>query len=911
MDREERKERKKRKKKGPESVTASSLLGKIGIGRGQQEIVTALKKIHAGDRALLRKISDGQKLSHEESEELRQEMEKVNENLELLRKTFMAASPAPAAPASDEPAKVVIVGADGRPVEAPKPAPELPAPEPIPVEDLKLTFKEASELVRKQIKENDLSRDQVRFLLEKLVEIGDANEVEAPAFDELRSIVGEKTNILGKDDETLDKILSEVRDQTEEDTTNLNLGQIKDQLEQANFINDRLADDAEERSKKDRLAKLKEDKRKSEFLANAQDGLAELLGVPSLQDLKKIGNLAKENSEFLKSLPGAGLLAKVAGPAAAALLGVAIGTAIGEMVIDPIFDFFGKKRKEDTEKQLARQRERSSNLGSDSEEAVDQSRTNLALIEKAAASGVFGEERKSLNVDQQMAALESYNKSLKAGKTQDEAFAAVFKHLNQKDLGKAHKEGGSGAMSREKERQKSDTGFQDRLKAFKQSNSADFSAAAALPGTAAGFRSEVTSGLQVAAPSSDPGAAQPRTTTATAEGLAGKMGWRTPSGTETGDLTLDLLKSMESFEPYTKPDPVGKPTIGYGHYLQTPEEVAKYEGKTLTEAEATQLLRKDVEEHQKPWISQIKVPVSQEQIAAMTLAAFNLGAYHKSIKKMVDLTNEGKTEEAAAVLLHEDLTTAKDDRTGQRVQLPGLVKRRGLESGLFLAGAQGLAAQASGISEPAPAALATAEAVAAKAPPQPVQPEAPAPQLQTPKVTEKTGLSADSRLAFSTGLVEGAAGTEAGNAIESMYATAGIMPVVAEDGSVDLIQNNRRLGNIATDGSVSVPTQGMDEATAGALRDAFKDPIMGEKIISALVKSAGRAGETKAKAEVPETKAPAAANRAAAAAVPQPAPAVSRAPTVVPSGGGGNSGKKTGINEISLAVIKNGMLDGI
>jgi len=289
------------------------------------------------------------------------------------------------------------------------------------------------------------------------------------------------------------------------------------------------------------------------------------------------------------------------------------------------------------------------------------------------------------------------------------------------------------------------------------------------------------------------------------------MGWATKPGTETGDFTLDLLKSMESFEPYAKPDPVGIPTIGYGHALQSPAELAKYQDVELTEDEATELLKKDVAEHQAGALKDLKVPVSAEQMAAMTLLAFNAGPNSEGLKKIVALTNAGKPEEAAEVFLR--YTKATDKRTGEKKELKGLVKRRGLESGLFLAGAQGLAAQS--MDGPAmPTALAAGKA----------NPSGP-----------------------------GVVGKSVGRPTSAVS----------------------NVGN--------APTPQQAPSSAAQVEDSKTSQV--SRVVTASTAAAAR----------------------------PPANTRQQAPMNTAPGGASapGSGKRTGINEISLAVIKNGMLDGI
>lgn len=56
---------------------------------------------------------------------------------------------------------------------------------------------------------------------------------------------------------------------------------------------------------------------------------------------------------------------------------------------------------------------------------------------------------------------------------------------------------------------------------------------------------------------------------------------------------LDFIKSQEGFKDHIYLDKVNKPTIGYGH-LVLPNEIAEYQGMTITESQGEAILREDV-----------------------------------------------------------------------------------------------------------------------------------------------------------------------------------------------------------------------------------------------------------------------------------------------------------------------------
>jgi len=119
--------------------------------------------------------------------------------------------------------------------------------------------------------------------------------------------------------------------------------------------------------------------------------------------------------------------------------------------------------------------------------------------------------------------------------------------------------------------------------------------------------------------------------------------------------------------------PAGVPTIGYGH---TGPEVRK--GMTITQAEADELLRKDVGRHVHDFSRYVNVPVTGNQFIALTSLVFNCGVsyvVHQCPRLMRSL-NAGDVEACA----HEFIDI---NRAGGKV-LAGLTERRRAEAKLFL-----------------------------------------------------------------------------------------------------------------------------------------------------------------------------------------------------------------------------------
>lgn len=85
---------------------------------------------------------------------------------------------------------------------------------------------------------------------------------------------------------------------------------------------------------------------------------------------------------------------------------------------------------------------------------------------------------------------------------------------------------------------------------------------------------------------------------------------------------IDLIKRFEGFSATVYICPAGYPTIGYGHLVR---EAERYE-QGITEAEAEDLLRRDVHEAESAVLRLIDVPLTDGQFDALVSFTFNLGA---------------------------------------------------------------------------------------------------------------------------------------------------------------------------------------------------------------------------------------------------------------------------------------------
>lgn len=84
---------------------------------------------------------------------------------------------------------------------------------------------------------------------------------------------------------------------------------------------------------------------------------------------------------------------------------------------------------------------------------------------------------------------------------------------------------------------------------------------------------------------------------------------------------IDLIKRFEGFSSAVYICPAGYPTIGYGHLVRSGESVTE-----ISEAEAEELLRKDVESAERAVLRLVNVPVTDGQFDALVSFTYNLGS---------------------------------------------------------------------------------------------------------------------------------------------------------------------------------------------------------------------------------------------------------------------------------------------
>ena len=130
-------------------------------------------------------------------------------------------------------------------------------------------------------------------------------------------------------------------------------------------------------------------------------------------------------------------------------------------------------------------------------------------------------------------------------------------------------------------------------------------------------------------------------------------------------------------QPYH--DPVGWPTIGYGHLLPGQKWCDLSQWEPLTEREAEHLLERDMLRHFEAVLALIEVSLLTCCWAALTDFCFNLGPGRLKISTLRKLVN---------AQAHEEDILAEFPKwriAGGRI-LPGLVRRRAAEVEMWRSG---------------------------------------------------------------------------------------------------------------------------------------------------------------------------------------------------------------------------------
>lgn len=133
---------------------------------------------------------------------------------------------------------------------------------------------------------------------------------------------------------------------------------------------------------------------------------------------------------------------------------------------------------------------------------------------------------------------------------------------------------------------------------------------------------------------------------------------------------LKLIKHFEGLYLEAYLDPIGKPTIGWGH-----TETAQI-GMKITRNQAEELLKKDLAKFEAAVADAVKINVDDNQFSALVSFSYNVGARALFESTLLKFLNQGKIQETANEFL-------RWDKAGKQVLL-GLSRRRKAERALFL-----------------------------------------------------------------------------------------------------------------------------------------------------------------------------------------------------------------------------------
>ena len=136
-----------------------------------------------------------------------------------------------------------------------------------------------------------------------------------------------------------------------------------------------------------------------------------------------------------------------------------------------------------------------------------------------------------------------------------------------------------------------------------------------------------------------------------------------------GERGTEILKYFEGCKLTAYQDSVGVWTIGYGHTKGV------YDGMTITQEEAEQMLLTELEEYEGYVEKYVTVPLTQNQFDALVVWVYNLGPTNFRNSTLLKELNSGNYTAAG-----KEIT--RWNKAGGKV-LAGLVKRREAEAELF------------------------------------------------------------------------------------------------------------------------------------------------------------------------------------------------------------------------------------
>ena len=133
---------------------------------------------------------------------------------------------------------------------------------------------------------------------------------------------------------------------------------------------------------------------------------------------------------------------------------------------------------------------------------------------------------------------------------------------------------------------------------------------------------------------------------------------------------IDLIKLFEGFSSTVYICPAGYTTIGYGHLVRAGESFSE-----ISEAEAEELLCKDVESAERAVLRLVNVPLTDGQFDALVSFTYNLGSGALQCSTLRRKVNRQVHGEVPAQLVRWVWAGGR--------KLNGLIRRRAVEAKLY------------------------------------------------------------------------------------------------------------------------------------------------------------------------------------------------------------------------------------
>ena len=134
---------------------------------------------------------------------------------------------------------------------------------------------------------------------------------------------------------------------------------------------------------------------------------------------------------------------------------------------------------------------------------------------------------------------------------------------------------------------------------------------------------------------------------------------------------IDFIAEFEGFESTVAPDPVGIPTVGFGHKVLSGESFSD----PLTREQGLALLRADVNRVVLPGLNSVSVDLTQNQVDALSSFIFNVGPGAFGRSTLLQELNAGNFNAVPNQIRRFTFSGGR--------RLPGLVRRREAEAQLF------------------------------------------------------------------------------------------------------------------------------------------------------------------------------------------------------------------------------------